>query len=180
MEAAQRKISLLELRQQIGAIDGRVPREVYKFDYLQQPLPKGSVVEFAGTGKTELILHFLKEHPTLSVAWVESRFSLNPYALLQKQVNFESLIFIEGGRDAHWALHQLLQSQAFDLVISGDLNLEENEMRRFKLLSEKAKTTLFLLADKMHTSWVQTVQVQTRRNAWGQLQAQVVKKRMSE
>lgn len=172
-------LTLLELRQKIGAIDGRIPRETHGFRYLQQPIAKGSVVEFAGQGKTELCAHFLSEHPELSVAWVEDEFSLNPYALWQRHLNFENLVFVEAGRDMSWAIHQLLHSQAFDLIVSSGRQWEENELRRFQLLSEKAKSTFFLLSEKPQPAWVQSLQVQTRRDDGGLLQTRILRNRIT-
>ena len=86
-------------------------------------------------------------------AWIESRFSLLPSALLQRGVCLEKIFFVEAGEDSAWAAATVLRAQLFPLVVYqapyGDLR----ELRRFQLLAGKSNATMILLGHEPAHAW---------------------------
>lgn len=159
------KHSLAELRQLIGTIDGSRPKHRRAFSKLPPGLPVGCLVEFSGQGKTELLSQFLKEHPELQTAWIEPTLSINPYALWQRGVDVSKILFIEGGKASVWAAHQVLQSQAFELLTLSGLRLDERELRRLQLLTEKCESHLILLSPEPLKSWALALQIEVQQTS---------------
>lgn len=164
------KPSLQELRQLIGSVE-TLQRERSSFSLFQEGFPKGCIIELAGPGKTEVVSHFLQEHPDFKVAWVEKEMSINPYALFQKGVRMENIIFIEAGKQLAWCLNQALQSGCFQALVTNtkftnSMN-DEKEMRRYQLLAERSQAHFFLLSENLHQSWVPQLQLQIQKKKIG-------------
>src|SRR4051812_16379871 len=103
------KPSLQELREKVGAIlDTHRLRS--SFSLLADGFPQRALIEVSGFGKTELITHFLKEHPDFKTAWIEPQITINPYALFQRGLPLEQILFIEARDHLQWCLSQALQS----------------------------------------------------------------------
>lgn len=153
--------ALEELRARIGALEIRI-REQHAFSLYAGGLPKGCLVEIAGHGKTECTVRFLSEHPGVAVAWIEGEFSLFPTALLQRRVDPAKILFIEGKKDAAWAAGVILRSGLFPFVIYHAPYKDERELRRFQLLSERARATMILLQEKPSDAWPIALQLEMK------------------
>lgn len=163
------KPSLEELRQLIGSSQ-LLQREKSDFSLFQEGFPKGSIIELCGVGKTELVSLFLKEHPDFKTVWIEREFSANPYALFQKGVRMENVLFIEAGKQLAWCVNQALQSGCFQALVTnldGDRRTEEKDLRRYQLLAERSGAHFFLLSEELHQSWVPNLQLKIARNNAG-------------
>ncbi len=169
------KPTIAELRQMIGSSENQI-KERSDFSLYPTGFSLGSVIEITGSGKTELIAQFLKEHPDYKVAWVESEISINPYALFQKQVDLRNVLFIEARNQVMWCLTQALGSGCFKVMIMGDYKLNENEMRRCQLLSEKHQAHFFILGAKSNDTWVPSLKLKILKTQ-KQLQISIIKKR---
>lgn len=139
---------LQELRARLGAWESHTQKETLPFSRLPNGLPRGSLVEITGPGKTENVATLLAENATLRCAWIESHFSLLPSALPQRKVNLETIFFVEGGTECAWAAATVLRSGLFPIVVYHAPYGEERELRRFQLLAEKASSTMILLGSK--------------------------------
>lgn len=161
------KPSIAELRELIGAtkLDDR-PR--HSFSLYPAGFSTGSFIELTGTQRTEFIALFLREHPELKIAWVEDSISINPYALKQKGVCLDNILFVEGGKDIAWCLNQVLGSGCFQTVITENRRFNEKDLRRFQLLTEKAQNHFFLLSADPSPSWVPHLQLKVSKikNEW--------------
>lgn len=104
--------SIAELRELIGAQEMPV-REKSAFSLFPEGFPKRTLIEMAGVGKTELVALFLKEHPEFKVAWVESRITINPYALRQMGVELKNILFVESGEEPVGVLLRYCSRAAF-------------------------------------------------------------------
>jgi hypothetical protein len=164
------KLGITELRELIGAVQGGPStKERTPFSLFPQGFPESSIIEISGTGKTEFLSRFLKEHPHLRVAWIESQMTINPYALWQMGVNLDQILFVEcgdpkkGQASCHvsWTILQILKSQLFQIVIASELEFDEIHLRKFQLLTEQNRSHLFLLSHNLHSSWVPALQIET-------------------
>ena len=156
------KPTLAQLRELIGAVQTQA-RERHHFSIYPEGLPQGSLIEIAGSGKTEFVALFLKEQPELKTAWVEDSISINPYALRQKGVRLKNILFIEAGREISWCLNQALQSGCFQVVVAESRSFREKDLRRYQLLSEKSNGHFFLLSETLGKSWAPHLQFQVEK-----------------
>lgn len=148
------------------------------------PFPRGALTELwgeAGSGKTELILHFLAENPHFRVAWVEEDFSIYPCAFPQRKVALDRIFFVDvsacstltrqklsRSELAFWAAHQILQSQVFQVVVISVRPSEKQApvtFRRLQLLAEKSRSAVILLTEQpiQVASWAIPLQLQVGR-----------------
>lgn len=179
------KPSLQELRHLIGAVEN-LERERSSFSFFREGFPKGSIIEMSGPGKTELVALFLKEHPEFKVAWIEREMTINPYALFQKGLKTENVLFIEAGNELAWCLNQALQSGCFQVLVTNSVtNLaktttnsisDEKDLRRYQLLAERSQAHFFLLSENLHQSWVPNLQLKIKKNKLG-FDIETIKKR---
>jgi|GEM_PF-4144635 len=166
--AVEKKETLKRLRQVIGALDGSMPKEGHFFTLLGEYLPKGSLIEFYGIGKTSAWVSFLREHKQMRSVWLESELSIYPLALMQQGIDLEKIFFLEeknwNRKNFVWALHQILQSSVFDVVTIANMKFSEAELRRWQLLAEKNKQMVFLISQEPHSSWVPALQIEVKRD----------------
>lgn len=180
MSLALVKPSLQELRQLIGAVE-HVERERSSFALFQEGFPKGAIIEVSGSGKTELVALFLKEHPDFKVAWIEKEITINPYALFQKGLKTENVLFIEAKEQLEWCLNQALQSGCFQAIVTTteaatNSSFDEKDLRRYQLLSERSQAHFFLLSENLHQSWVPNLQLKVKKKKLG-FNIETIKKR---
>ena len=161
--------NLEALRRLIGD-HGFEERERRAFSLYPPGFAVGSVIEACGEGKTEMIAHFLREHPDFKVAWLERELSVHPYALWQRGVNLMNVLFVEAGAEIFWALTQVLATGGFQAVIVSDEVFAEKDLRRLQLLAEKSQASFFILSEVFHSSWVPQLQLTVGRRAHTQAQ----------
>ncbi len=182
-----RTTDLAALRAKIGAIDGsndsHNKSESYTSQWVHAHIPRGALVEVIGPARTELMVHILAEQQKNTLAptlWVEGDFSVYPIGLAQQGVDLSRLLFVECDKAASWVLGQALQAQIFPLMVAADFNFHEKEMRRFQLLSERARATTFLLSAERRQSWVPQLVLEAFSNEdSGELQVNIVRQRGS-
>lgn len=143
-------------------------RKNWEFSCLEGGLPQGALVEVSGPpggGKTELVLKLISEHPGIKVAWVEESLTIYPGAFAQQKVSLQRVLFIETTRYL-WAVHQILRSQLFGMVILSARVANEVERRRLQIAAEKASASVILLAEQAtgQGSWPIAVQLSVRRS----------------
>jgi hypothetical protein len=152
------KPTIAELRQLIGAVPAET-RPRHSFSLYPSGFHTGSFVELTGTSRTEFITLFLRENAELNVAWVEESITINPYAMKQKGVVLDNILFIEAGKNVPWCLSQVLGSGCFQILVTENSRFTEKDLRRFQLLSEKSQSHFFLLSETPTTSWVPNLQL---------------------
>ncbi len=88
------------------------------------------------------------------VAWIEDAFTANPRGFAEHGADLSQFLFVEGGKDALWATHQVLRSQLFGAVV---LWVRESvlsatkpsvELRKLQLSAEQAGAPLLLLCSQ--------------------------------
>lgn len=170
------KPTIAELRELIGATK-QDDRPRHSFSLYPDGFTMGCFVELTGPQRTEFTAQFLSEHPQLNVAWLEESITINPYALKQKGVSLDHILFIEGGNDLSWCLNQVLGSGCFQLVVTENARFHEKDLRRFQLLSEKNQNHFFLLSGNPTSSWVPHLQLKIAKNQTQQWSVQTLRKR---
>ncbi len=176
--------SLATLRELIGAASGYRSRSSLSFSLLDEGIPKGALTEISGPGKTEFLVRFLSEHPSLKVAWVEDQISVYPYAIFQRKAHLQRILFAEAGSNSLWALMQILRSQVFGVIVfssttttllskSGDGGgigqesrraiFEERALRAMQLSAEKSQAAVVFLREEPGDSWPISLQIRVER-----------------
>lgn len=158
------KPSIAELRELIGAVKYQ-DKESSSFSLYPEGFRPGTLIEITGQGKTEFVSEFLKEKSEFKTVWIESEFTINPYAFFQKGVKLENVLFVEAKKEMTWCMAQCLQSDCFKILVTHGQNFQERELRRFQLLCEKAKTHLFILSQTPHKSWVPYLQLEVNKKS---------------
>jgi hypothetical protein len=178
--------ALASLRELISTAPGYRTRSSLSFSLLEEGIPKGAITEISGPGKTEFLVRFLSEHPSLKVAWIEDQFSIYPYAVFQKKGHLQRILFAEAGNNSLWALMQILRSQVFGIIVfssttttplskSGDGGgmgqascrtcFDERTMRAMQLAAEKSQTAVVFLRDEPEDSWPISLQIRVERQS---------------
>jgi len=157
MNKASKLQSLRALINDVQA-SGHIKESLYFAEY-KLDLPCGGIVSIGGFGKTTKAVHFLSEHPDLSVAWIEERFSVYPCAMLQQRVALSKVLFTEADRNTIWTCLQILQSGLFKIVVICSSFYEQNFLRKIQLAAEKAHAVVILLSEKPISSWTIVLQI---------------------
>jgi hypothetical protein len=173
MSATNTVLSLLKEFPSLLSLHGKaLAPEGYAFAQLEEGLPKGALIEIsgnAGGGKTEVVLRFLAQNPSVRVAWVEEEFSIYPSAFPQNSVGLERVLFVDSPPgETLWTVHQILRSQVFGVVIlkKSQFSMDEMALRRLQLAAEKSQITVILLTDQpaRKGTWPISVQLQASRS----------------
>ena len=149
--------SLQEVKEWIAAHAGFRTAEYIGFSKLQPGIPRGSMTELSGSGKTEIVANLLVENPKCKAAWVEKEMSIYPSALTQRKISLDRILFIESGRDLFWTANQVVRSQLFDLLIldaetTTNQTTDQRELRRLQLEASRTKTGVVWLTEEAHSS----------------------------
>lgn len=144
--------SMAELRARIQGLHSPLHRESFSFSLMPEGIPRGALVELSGRGKCECVAAFLAENPQYTI-WIEEKRLIFPTALIQRKVNLKHIHFVEGGKEAPWALAAALRSKAFPILIYDGILGDEKDHRRWQLLAEKSNATVLLLREKHREFW---------------------------
>ncbi|MDR3608642.1 MAG: hypothetical protein P4M08_14865 [Oligoflexia bacterium] len=156
---------ILELRELIARKEGKLSRERLPSSTLSCGIPKAGITEIAGNFQVEWVISFFRENPALKVFWIERGFSLLPTALYQRGVNPDRFIFAEGGDELFPCIRKALRCQVFECVVAPSVFTEERVLKALQLLSEKADSSLLLLARELKSSWPISLQFEVNRGA---------------
>ena len=169
--ATVQKPNLTELKGMLAGM-GYVPNhgpESYAFSLHPEGIPRGAITEISGadgSGKTEVVLRFLAEHPGMRVAWIETELTAYPCTFMQMNVDLVRVLFVEAGEQAVWAAMQTLRSGLFGAVIlSSHASCNEMDLRRLQLASEKSELATLLLCPTptTHNHWPIQMQLHVSR-----------------
>ncbi|MBC7385142.1 MAG: hypothetical protein H7301_03140 [Cryobacterium sp.] len=158
---------ILELREMITQKEGRHTHERFASSTLSCGVPRGALTEVSGSAKTEWLIQFLRENPSLKVFWAEVRFSLLPTALHQRGVDASRLLFAECGDELFSAVRMALRCQVFQCIVSPSIYREEKMLKALQLLAEKSNATVFLLTEELQSAWPIKLQFGVKRGILG-------------
>ncbi len=155
-------------------VHSKTQRSSLPFSYLPTGIPKGAIAEISGHGKSEFVLKFIAENK-LKVAWIESDFSIFPFAFLQRNVALDKVLFVESANQTYWGVLQVLKAQIFPVVVVvGDMDLRQ--LRCVQLASEKADACVLWLTEQTHSYWPVSLKVRVQRHPHG-IEGQVLRQR---
>jgi hypothetical protein len=138
---------LKDLREKIGSLD-LSPREVWASPSFAPRVTRGIVAELLGTARTEWLLELFHHNPEPLILWWEREPSANPLAIQQRGVNLERIKFINSAGNLQQPLRLALESGHYPFIVAPTRFDDTKTFQRLHLLAEKAKSTLFLLADE--------------------------------
>jgi hypothetical protein len=160
--ASSQKIRDLKIL--LGEKEALEKKEFFISSTLSIGIPRGSLVELTGHAKAEWLALFLKENKNLKVFWCEEKQSVFPTALSQRGVNLNGVVFGVLKEGLFSSLRKIIQSQVFEIVISPSSFTETKLLKALQLFSEKANTTLFLMAKKHQKAWPISLQLEINGN----------------
>ena len=138
-------------------------REHLPFSLMESGIPRGAITEISGQGKTEFVLTFLREHPTLITAWVEKKFSAYPFAFSQQGIDLRRVLFIEGEKNLDWCVYQALRTSRVQAVVVYAESIELKSLRRIQLQAEKSQAVAFWLTDGPKEAWPVALRLHVER-----------------
>jgi hypothetical protein len=150
--------TLLEASEAAGFSKSK--KEFFISSTLAKGVPRGSLVELIGTGKAEWIVQFLKENKELKVFWCEERQSIFPTAISQRGVSLDRIVFGIFKNNLFSSLRKIIQSQVFEVIVSPSSFTEIKLLKALQLFSEKANSTLFLMASTHQKAWPISLQLE--------------------
>lgn len=156
--------SVQELRARIQGLSSPVAREFFPFSKFSDGFPRGALVEITGRGKCGVVADFLAENLEFTV-WIEKKREIFPSALLQRKVDLQKILFVEGKNEAAWVAATALRSKVFPIVVFDCVYKDERDLRRWQLLAEKAKATMILLREKPSKFWPISLSLQVNGRA---------------
>jgi hypothetical protein len=151
------------LKELIAQKEGRIFRERIPSSSLSCGVPQGAIVEISGHAKVEWLISFFKENPSLKIFWMESHFTLFPPALHQRGICLDHFVFAEVGDDLFPNIRKALRCQVFECIVSPSEYSNEKLLKALQLLTERANAIVFLLADRLQSSWPITLQFEVNR-----------------
>lgn len=156
MSASLQKLQ--ELRDQIGHVLGTTKKEFLPAAGVPLGVPRGSLVEIAGSQKTEWLIQFLRTHSTLLVCWLERDQTVLPTAIHQRGVDLSRITFCSVA-DPFPALRRVIQAQLHEIIIAPSVFDEDRVLKGLQLSVEKANCVLFLVTKETKPAWPISVQL---------------------
>jgi hypothetical protein len=152
---------LKDLRESVGSL-ALEDREFWPAPDFGAGVAKGIVVELLGHARTEWLLSFFAQHPELFIFWCESKAQINPTAIFQRGIALERIKFVNcEPEDLQQSLRLALESKFYPFVVATNSFEDVKIFQRFHFLSEKSKSTLFLLGDqKFSQAWPISLQLE--------------------
>lgn len=160
----------------------KVSRERLPSSSYENGIPRSSITELSGTAKVEWLLHFFRDNPQLKILWAEEHFNLLPSSFLQHGIDPNRVLYVEAKENLIKVLRKSLKFQIFDCIVAPSVFHEERTLKALQLLSEKANTATILLADKHHSAWPISLQLEINRhliNAQHSFDIHIIKEKAS-
>lgn len=152
------------LRLVIGSKES-VDKDVYSAPELYCGVAQGIVAELSGNARVEWLLAFFNQHPDKLICHIETSQKLNPLAAQQRGVDLTRILFINTNEDLQKVLHRTIESAQYPFIVAPNPNFDERSIQRLHLLCGKAKSTVFLLADKtLSNAWPIALQLDINFN----------------
>lgn len=166
-------LKFLELK---SLVESKTKKEAWCFSKFPTGIPKGAITEICGQGKTEFILQFLAEQPTLNVAWIEENFSIFPFGVSQRKIRLQRILFVDAREELEWVTLQVLRAQVFPLVILYGEDFDSQALRRIQLAAEKSDAAAIWLSPEPHDHFAISLQVQLQKTSEG-FSAEIIRKK---
>lgn len=151
---------LRQLREQTGSLHIS-EKEMWQAPSFAPGIARGIVAELLGNARTEWLLALFALHPEHFIFWCEREMQANPTAIQQRGITLNRVKFINSAGDLQQPLKTALESQQYPFVIAPNRFTDIKTYQRFKLLTEKSKSTLFLLAkEEFSSAWPISLQLE--------------------
>lgn len=181
---------LNELRSLTGNAGNSPPldREFWQAPDFSQGVAQGIVVELLGNACTEWLIRLFVQNPEPYILWCEHESKVLPTAIVQRGVQGHRIKFVISTGDLYPALRVALESQHYPFVVAPNSmtrasakvsskvssksgvggGMDVTSFQRLHLLAEKAKSTIFLLAEKKFSqAWPISLQLEINNSLEG-------------
>ncbi len=173
---------LNELRSLTGNAGNSPPlgREFWQAPDFSEGVAQGIVVELLGNACTEWLIRLFVQNPEPYILWCEHESKVLPTAIMQRGVQGHRIKFVISTGDLYPALRVALESQHYPFVVAPNSMTRANSksgagggmdvtsFQRLHLLAEKAKSTIFLLAEKKFSqAWPISLQLEINNSPEG-------------
>jgi hypothetical protein len=124
-----------------------------------EELPSGSLIEISGPEARAQAARILAENRHVPAAWIEQQLHPLPREITEAKLNFDRVLFLNGGKDSAWAATALLSSGHFPLLVFYAPYENEAFLRRLRRLARQFDATVLLLREDPCFSWTIRVQL---------------------
>ena len=122
----------------------------------------GVLVEIAGPEAREQAARLLSAYPACPVAWIEQNLEPFPDEIRKFRLNWDKVLFIDGKKDAPWALSSFLREGLFPIIVYYAPYGRDRELRRLRKLAKASGSMVLLLREDNFPAW--QIQAQYRTN----------------
>lgn len=170
----KKQVSLEHLKEMLREREGEQRKGFFVLREKNQKIPKGSLIEVHGIGKTEWFIQFVISNSELRVLWIENEISIYPTAIEQRGFDLERILFVqvEKKEEFLWVMTHAMRSCSFEVIAFpsqlldySKLKLDQNTvLRRFQLLAKKTNTSVFILSEKIISAWPITTRIDVQQS----------------
>ncbi len=156
--------SLTEIREKLGQLKGLEKRDFLNCESIPSGIPRGMICEITGTARTEWLLSFLKQNPSLNTFWIEEQLTILPTAIQQRGIELSNILMAEAGGKLFQALRKALRSKLFDcLVLPGAIE-EVKMLKALQLFARESNAIVFFLSKTIKNAWAIPLQIEVNWN----------------
>ncbi len=166
MQSIDLKISKLsEIREKLAQFQGNLqPVEFLLCDTVPGGIPRGVICEVTGTARTEWLLRFLKQNPSLSTFWAETALTILPTAIQQRGIELDRILIAETGEKLFQTLRKALKSKLFDCVVLPGTIEETKIIKALQLFARESNACVFFLSRTVKNAWAIPFQLEANWN----------------
>lgn len=158
MEQLQKPLNIDELRERLAQFKaGRDELEFLHCSNVAGGIPRGVISEITGSARTEWVLRFLKENPTLITFWLEESFTILPTAIHQRGIDLQRILMAEAGPLLFQTLRKALKSKLFNCVVLPGVTAgaadETKILKALQLFARESNAVVLFLSKRPKSAW---------------------------
>lgn len=113
----------------------------------------GNLVEISGPDARRQAARLLAAYPGCPAAWIETSLEPFPDEIRHYRLNWDKILFVDGQKDAPWALSAFIRSGEFPFVVYYAPYGRDGELRKLRRLAKATNTMVLLLRDDPLPAW---------------------------
>ena len=153
------KPSLQLLKENLHSVLGQKTREYFICSLIKEGIPKSAIVELLGNAPITFIAKFLSEHTDVQVLWLRGQAYVFPPALAQFGSDLKRITFVHNETLQFENIRLAARSRTTPVIVAQG-TFDEDHLKKLKFLIEEAKSTLFLISNKVTQAYSITAQFQ--------------------
>lgn len=113
----------------------------------------GNLIEVSGPDARRQAARLLESYPLCAAAWIEQSLDPFPDEVRRYRLNWDKILFVDGKKDAAWALSAFVRSGEFPIVVYYAPYGQDKELRRLRRAARASGTMVLLLREEPFPAW---------------------------